>query len=185
MPIKTILYLTGFLFCCVGALVAPLWGVVGNVLYYIMGTGWWTAPIRHWEIRYSYTLILATAIGTALNWRKLRFGKTILVKQEKLVLLFLAIVWLSTVFSETTTSATYLFVDHPSVKMLKYVIFAFLMTHIVTQIRGLNVLFWIMIFGTLHLGIRAYQTPLSVFIAGRLENVGGRIFRRPMTWRYF
>jgi len=177
MPLKTIFFLGGFFLCCVGALVVPLWGIIGNVLYYTIGTGWWTTPIRGWGIRYSYILAVATALGVAINWRKLEFGKTILMKQEKLVLVFLAIVWLSTIFSETTSTASYLIVDHPSLKLTKFVIFAFLMTHIVTRTRNLNVFFWALIFGTIHLGIRAYKMPQSVFESGRLENVGGSDFR--------
>jgi putative inorganic carbon (HCO3(-)) transporter len=178
MPIKTILFLAGFLFCCVGALVAPVWGVVGNVLYYIMGKGWWTAPITHWGLRYSYILTIATAIGVSINWSKLRFGKPILLKQEILILVFLAIVWISTAFGETTTAASYIVSEHPSLKLSKFIILSFLISHIVTHLRNLNVFFWALILGTIHLGIRAYQMPQSAFISGRLENIGGSDFRQ-------
>ena len=179
MPIVTIIFLVGFFVCCVGAWVAPLFGIVGGVLYYTIATGWWTVPIQHWGIRYYYFLALSTIIGVAINWRKLRFGKSILEKQEKFTLLFLGIIWLSMVFGEVTTIEIYQspYIDHPSMRLLKIVIFAFLITHIVTRINYLNIFFWALILGTVHLGIRAYQMPQSAFISGRLENIGGPDFR--------
>ena len=177
MAVKTILFLAGFFLCSGGALLAPLFGVAGYVLYYTMGLGWWAAPVSHWGIRYSYTLALATGLGALIHWRKLRFGKPILSIQEKLVLLFLGIVWLSTVYGGATTGESYLVSDHPSLKLSKIVIFCLLLTHIVTSIRKLNVFFWVLIIGTLHLGIKAYQSPSHMFISGRLENVGGPDFR--------
>jgi O-antigen ligase len=177
MPIKTILFLAGFFICCVCALVAPLWGVVGNALYTIIGTGWWTIPVRGWGIRYSYLLTIATAIGIAINWSKLQFGPSLLNKQEKYILLFLGIVWLSTLLGEKTTAANYLVLDHPSIKLSKFIIISFLISHVVTRMRNFNVFSWALILGTIHLGIRAYQMPQSSFISGRLENVGGPDFR--------
>ena len=177
MPLKTICFLGGFFICCFGALVTPLLGIVGGVLYYIIGTGWWTSPIRDWGVRYFYLIAISTIIGTAINWSKLRFGKSFLEKQEKFTLLFLAIVWISMVFAEKTIAENYLIVDHPSIRLTKIIIFAFLITHIVTRIGYMNVFFWALILGTILLDLRAIQIPRRDYLSGRLETVGGTDFR--------
>ena len=176
MPIKTILFLISFFVCSGGALWAPLYGVVGYIVLYTIGLGWWAHPISHWGLRYSYILALMTAIGAALNWHRLRFGKLIFLKQEKLVLLLLAFVWLSIYIGGKTVSDHYSLVDHPSMKMTKIVIFALLLTHIVTRMRNLDIVFWGLIVGALYLGIKSFQASPRSFVAGRLESIGGTDF---------
>jgi len=177
MPLKTALFLAAFVMCSVGALFTPLLGVLGYVGHYCIGPDrqWWEAPISHWGIRYSFTLAVATAIGMALNWRKLRFGKSLFTRHEWLILLFLGIVWLSTITGEETVGR-YTLVDHPSVKMTKVAVFLFMMTHIVTTRKGLDRLYWVLILGGLVLGLQAFTTPYSAFQSGRLERVGGPDF---------
>ena len=177
MPLKTVLFLGLFVVCTVGALWAPLLGILGYVGHYCIGPErqWWAAPISHWGLRYSYTLAIATAVGIALHWRSLRFGKTFLVRHEWLILLFLGVVWLSTLTSEET-SASYTLVDHPSVKMTKVVIFLLMMSHVVTTLKRLDALLWVLVAGALILGLQAFTTPLSQFARGRLEAVGGADF---------
>jgi len=177
VPLKTVLFLGLFVVCTVGALYTPLLGVLGYVGHYCIGPDrqWWEAPIGRWGIRYSFTLAIATAIGMAIHWRSLRFGESILTRHESLILLFLGIVWLSTLTSEET-SAFYTTVDHPSVKMTKVVIFLLMMSHVVTTPKRLDALLWVLVAGTLILGLQAFTTPLSQFARGRLESVGGPDF---------
>jgi len=177
MPLKTIVFIIAFAVCTVGALFAPLLGVLGYVGHYILGPDrqWWEAPISHLGIRYSYTLAIATAIGIALNWRKLRFGRSLFTRHEWLILLFLSIVWFATITSEETVGR-YTIVDHPSVKMTKVAIFALMLTHIVTTPRRLDALLWTLVVGSFLLGLQAYDTPYRQFTSGRLERVGGPDF---------
>jgi O-antigen ligase len=177
MPIKTILFLLGFVGAAGGALFAPIMGVLGYVALYSIGAErqWWFAPIRGLELRCSLILAVATGIGMALHWKSLRYGKTFLHSQEKLLLVFLGLIWLSTFVGEPTTGA-YTLVDHPSVKMTKVVIFALMLTHVVTTMRRLDLLLWVLVAGSLVLGLQAYWTPYSEFTRGRIETVGGPDF---------
>ncbi len=177
MPLKTILFLVLFVTCAVGALWMPLLGVLGYIGHYCIGPErqWWAAPIRQWGLRYSYLLALLTGVGILLNFRRLRFGRPILRRQEWLLLLFLGIVWLSSFIGKETES--YTTVDHPTVKMTKVIVFALMMTHVVTTISAFNALTWVLIGGALVLGLQAYSVPLSQFTQGRLETVGGPDFR--------
>lgn len=173
MSLKTILFIILYASCCGGSLLAPIWGVLGYVVNYCVDPGnqWYGASIRHLGIRYSYVLALMIAFGMALNWRKLSFGKSILIKQEKLILLFLAVVLLSLVIGEKTVGR-YTTVDHPSFKMVKVVIFLLMLTHVVTSFKDLNRLLWGMTIAALLLGLKAYDMPGG----GRLESVGGPDF---------
>ncbi|MFO7775820.1 MAG: O-antigen ligase family protein [Candidatus Hydrogenedentota bacterium] len=176
MPLKTVLFLGLFVVCTVGALYTPLLGVLGYVAHYCIGPDrqWWNAPIGHWGLRYSFTLAVATAIGMALHWRRLRFGKSLLTRHEWLIVLFLGVVWFSTLIGPETER--YTIVDHPSVKFTKVAVFLFMLTHIITTQRNLDVLFWVLIVGGLVLGLQAFTTPYSAFQSGRLERVGGPDF---------
>jgi len=179
MGIKTILFLLGFVMASGGALFVPLWGVLGYVAHYNIGPEdmWWAVPLRHYGIRYSYILALATAFGMGLNWQKLRFGKPLLAGQEIMILLFLGLVWLLLPLSEPTAAEQYSIVDHPTIKLIKIVIFALMMSHIVTTMRRVEIFFWVLIAGAMLLGYKAYTTPYSSFVAGRLETIGGPDFR--------
>ena len=182
MALKTILFLAAFIACSGGALYMPLLGILGYVGHYNLGPErqWWGAPLNDLGLRYSYTLALMAGIGMALHWKSLRYGKPFLHSQEKLLLVFLGLIWLSTFVGEPTTGA-YTLVDHPSVKMTKVVIFALMLTHVVTTVRRLDLLLWVLTAGALVLGLQAYWTPYSQFTHGRIETVGGPDFHDSNT----
>ncbi len=176
-PLKTLLFLAGFVAATVGCLWFPLAGVLGYVLHYSIGPErqWWEAPISHLHLRYSFTLAAATAIGLLLHHRKLRWGDRLLTKQEVLMLVFLGVVWLTFLMGDTTRESSAV-VDHPSMKVTKVFIFTLMLTHIVTRQQDLNLLFWAFTSGALILGLQAYYTPRYMFMQGRLETIGGPDF---------
>jgi hypothetical protein len=179
MALKTILFIGLFAFCTVGALVHPILGVLGYVGHYSVGPEkqWWHGPLKGFGIRYSMTLALMTAIGMALQWRKLRFGRRLFERQEVFILVFLAVVWLSVLLGpETVGRYTKPGIDHPSVKLTKLVIFAMMLTHVVTDVRRLDMFLWVVTIGALVLGLQAYDTPRRAFVSGRLDTVGGPDF---------
>jgi len=123
------------------------------------------------------TLAICTAIGIALNWRSLRYGKQLLRRSETLVLVFLGLVWLSVLIGERTVGRYEIpGIDHPSVKLTKVIIFCLMMTHVITTRKRLDALLWVLIVGALTLGLQAYDTPRRAYISGRLNTVGGADF---------
>jgi len=180
MPLKTILWAAFFVVTCLGALWAPIFGIVGYTGHYCLGADrqWWNVPLRPLAIRYSLTLAVFTGVGIMLNWGKLRFGRSILCRQEKLILLFLGIVWLMVAIGPKTVGHyTLPGIDHPSVKLTKIVIFVLMLTHVVADIKSLDRLLWVLVLGSLILGMQAWDTPYNSFVKGRLESVGGPDFR--------
>jgi O-antigen ligase len=177
MPFKGILFIGLFLLCAGGALILPCLGVYGYIADYCIGPAsqWWEAPFSGLGIRYSLTLALTTAIGMHLQRDKLRFGESFLQRQEALMLVFLGIVWLS-IFMGVETVGYYTTVDHPSVKFTKIVVFALMMTHIITDKRKLDGLLWVFVITSLILGLQAWDLPRWAFEGGRLEGIGGADF---------
>jgi O-antigen ligase len=179
LALRTILFGGLFAVCVVGALVQPVLGLVGYIIHYSVGpeSQWWGQPLVRLGIRYSFTLAGATALGLALNWNRMDLRGPLLRSQEKLLLVFLAMVWLSVLIGQETvgryTSAA---VDHPSVKFTKVVIFVLMLTHIANRPKRLEVVLWALIAGSLYLGFHAWELPRSAFRSGRLEGVGGPDF---------
>ena len=177
MQLKGIVFIGLFLMCSAGALVMPCLGVYGYIADYCIGPAsqWWEAPFSGLGIRYSLTLALTTAIGMLLQRNKLRFGENFLQRQEVLMLVFLGIVWLS-VFMGVKTVGYYTIVDHPSIKLTKIVVFALMMTHVITDKRKLDGLLWVFVIASLILGLQAWDLPRRAFEGGRLEGIGGADF---------
>ena len=177
MPLKGLIFIGFFLIFAGGALVLPYLGVYGYIADYCIGPAsqWWEAPFSVLGIRYSLTLALTTAIGMLLQRDKLRFGESFLQRQEVLMLVFLGIVWFSTLIGVKTVGH-YTTVDHPSVKFTKIVVFALMMTHIITDKRKLNGFLWVFVIASLILGLQAWGLPQWAFHGGRLEGIGGSDF---------
>ncbi|ACN15096.1 RfaL [Desulforapulum autotrophicum HRM2] len=175
--LKPILFISLFLICTCGAVFLPHLGVYGYIADYCIGPSqqWWEAPFSGIGIRYSFSLALATILGFVLQRHKLRFGFSAIQRQETLLLLFLCVIWLSSIFGVSTVDR-YSTVDHPTVKFTKVVVFIFLMTHIITDKNKFNGLFWVFVMCALVLGLQAWELPRRSFIAGRLEGIGGADF---------
>lgn len=178
MGLKTVLFLVSFVGACGGALYLPLVGVVAYMMHYQIGPEWqwWSEPISSWGIRYSFILALLTAVSIAVHHRTLRYGRTLLTGHEWLMVLFVAIIWLSTILGlphEQASAAS----DYPPYKMAKVLVFTLMLTHVATTVRAINVVLWTFVAGGLFLGYEAYTAPAFAFFQGRLETLGGPDFR--------
>ncbi len=171
--LKTILFAFLFGSFAIGGLIEPIIGILGYMLHYTIGPErqWWHAPLNPLGFRYSLIFAIVIAISIVLNRSRLRFGK-LLVGQEKLVLMLLALIWMLTL-AASETIGRYTFTDHPSIKMTKVIIFCLMMTHVVTQSKDLDKVFWVLIVGSLILGLQAYNIPRRAFTGGRLDAVVG------------
>jgi len=175
--LKTILFAGVFAACVLAGLSAPIWALCGYILHYSTGpeSQWWAAPVNQLGIRYAVTLVIAAAIGIALHRDALRFGPRLLSTAEWLMLGFLALAWLLTLFMPDTVGR-YTVTDHPCVKLTKILVFVLMVTHVATTRKNLDTILWAMILGSLILGMEAYGTPRRAFSQGRLESVGGPDF---------
>jgi len=177
MPIKTIFFLLAFATAVICALGAPLVGVLGYMLHYMIGPErqWWALPIQSMGLRYSFSLAVATIIGIVFAAGRLKYGKSLFRSQELMILIFLGYMWFSLLYSDKTL-AQFSGADHPTIKMAKVVVFLLIMTHVATTIKSVRLVFWTLVAGALILGVQAWQTPYRDFAKGRLESVGGADF---------
>jgi O-antigen ligase len=97
MALKTIIFLAAFAVACGGALAVPVVGIVGYILHYHIWpeTQWWGEGLGSLGIRFSFSLAACLAIGTVLHWRQLQGRSKLLVRHEWLLILFVAVIWLS------------------------------------------------------------------------------------------
>ena len=177
MAHKTMLFLAAFAAVVVAIPFAPILGVLAYAAHYSLGVGrwWFVMEIEHWGIRYSFILAILTAVSIALHHTTLEFGKRLLANQELLLLLFLAVVWLSVAIGGPAVSETG--DDLAAVKLTKVFIFILMMTHVLTRVKSINAFFWLIVFSGLVLGLQAYLAPENAFGKGRLEMIGGPDFR--------
>lgn len=178
MAIKTVLFALLFAVAFLGGFLSPIWSVLGYVGHYTIGPErqWWHAPLSPLGIRYSLILALTTAVGIALHWNKLRLPGPVFCAQEKLLLAFLALVWLSVLTSSETIGRYGGQIDHPSVKITKVILFVMMLSQVATNFRDFNRFIWVLIIAAFLLGIQAYSTPYHRFQGGRLEGIGGPDF---------
>lgn len=177
MGIRTTLWAFFFFGSCLAAFGNPVWGVIGYIGHYTIGPEkqWWGGPVNSLGIRYSLTLALCTAIGIALRRNHLRFRTGLFHPQQKLILLFLGLVWLNTLLSPDTVGR-YESTDHPSIKLTKIVIFTLMLCHVASNLKDLSRVVSMIVIATFILGEKAYEMPRSAFVGGRLESVGGADF---------
>jgi len=176
MPLKTILFALFFGSCCIGALFAPMAGVIGYMSMYHIGYRWWMDPLAHLSIRYSFMLALFLGIGTVLHWSRLRYGKRFMTGQEWLLLAMVGVLWLSKYIGLPGREAMP-WEDPDEVKITKVIVFALLLTHVVTTPRRLSAVLWVLTAGGLYLGWLAFTAGPGAFVTGRVEGIGGPDFK--------
>ena len=172
--LKTILYLLLLSASIFGSIVYhPLLGIIGYVLSYNINPigHWWGSALVNWGIRYSLFLAGATGIGIVLHRSKLKFKK-LLESQEILLVIFLAVVWLSIPLGLGFASE-----ELNAIKMSKILFILLMASHVITNLRRYEAMIWTLIIAGIYLGIEAYTAPDYMFRGGRLDvGIGGSDF---------
>lgn len=175
LAIKTLIYLLLLFSGIVGSIVYhPFLGIMGYILTYNINPAghWWGSPLVEWGVRYSLLFAGATALGIILHWSKLKF-KRLFESQEILLVIFLAVVWLS-----IPLGLGFNIEGSNAVKMAKVVIILLMASHVITTLRQYEAMIWTLIIAGLYLGFETYAAPNWMFRGGRLDvGVGGSDFR--------
>ena len=176
MPLKTLLFSGIFGIVCIATLANPLIGIVGYMGHYFVHpeAQWWGEVLRDHGVRFSFTIAILTMISVTIHFRKLRFN-SFLIGQEKLLLLFIALLWLSFVIAPPLVEQKF-DSEFAPVKMTKMAVFLLMFTHVVTDLRSFKYVMWAFILGGLYLGVQAYTAPSGAFTHGRLDDIGGPDF---------
>lgn len=132
LPLKTILYLALFFPAILGTIIYhPVIGILAYLFTYNINplTHWWAHYLPGWAVRYSLILATATALGILIQRSKLRFHR-FLDSQEILLLLFLALIWLSVPLGLGREGA-----QSNVIKMTKVFIILMMATHLITDLK--------------------------------------------------
>lgn len=174
LPLKTILYLALFFPAILGTIIYhPVIGILAYLFTYNINplTHWWAHYLPGWAVRYSLILATATALGILIQRSKLRFHR-FLDSQEILLLLFLALIWLSVPLGLGREGA-----QSNVIKMTKVFIILMMATHLITDLKRYEAVIWVLIVAGLYLGIETYSAPEWLFYRGRLDSgIGGSDF---------
>lgn len=152
----------------------PFIGIVGYVAAYNINPmgQWWGAHLWYLGgIRYSQVLALAIVAGVVLKIHKLKF-KRLFESQEKLMLLFLALVLISIPLGRGFDPY-----GSNAVKLVKVIFIVLLASHIITSLELYEIFIWIIIACGFYMGVRAANAPDWMLTNERLDmGLGGPDF---------
>ena len=179
MPLKSIVFLVGFVATCGISLRFPIIGVIGYILHYHIAPEkqWWGQSIAEFNIRYSLTLAACIAAGIWLNRRRLFLGVKVLLSQEWLLILFLAVIWFCALIGPQSRVSMIGGEDPPELKLAKVMIFVLMLTHLASTPKNVSMVFWAIVVGVAWLGYQArFAGTIMYQASGRLDNIGGPDF---------
>ena len=182
LPITTIVYLFLMFLCLLGSIFSsPIFGVIGYIGTYNINPGgqWWGIVVTwFYGLRYAMFMAIVTGLGIIIHRPKLKF-KRFFESQEILLIIFLAIIWLSNLMGISSRGESSLDIlsliksgefENNSIKMTKVVIIIMMASHIVTDLRKYEAVIWTLIISGFYLGLQSYLNPQ--WYGGRLEGWG-------------
>jgi len=161
---------------CGVSLYNPLVGAAAYMMIYQLSpeAQWWGKPLMGLGIRYSLWAAMAMVAGmiTQLGTRRSRSLRPMFALWEILTVVIVLIAVAGYLVHEVVYPVQTVIMD----KFWKMLFFVLCFTRLVTTRRHLLVVAWVLVVGSLLLGHKAYDTPASEFVSGRLTSVGGPDF---------
>jgi len=174
MALKPLLFIFIFIGTFIGAIfITPFIGLCGYIMSYNLNPigFWWGKQLPEIFQRYSLLFFLACLGGMIVHWSKLRY-RHLLEGQEILLILFILIIWISTLTGVPSHG-----LGENSLKMTKVCIILLVASHLVTNLKYYNIMVWIYILSGLYSGFEIFNSDSLSFIGGRLQSgVGGSDF---------
>ncbi len=174
LPIKTLIYLVFFVSCSgLSVFYTPVIGVYGYLAAYNINplSQWWGDYLPVWAQRYSFVLAASVAIGTVINFKKLKF-RSILDRQELLLILF----WLTVVFSYFLGQGYSETLEYIIFKVSKFTLIILIASHAVTRLNHYEGLLWVLIISGFWLSSELFFGAGSFRGARFHSGVGGSDF---------
>ncbi len=174
-PIKTCIFLAGFVGSCGLSLLFPLVGIITYMMIYQLNPDdtWWGQPLEEMELRLSLTAAVCMILGMLLSSARVPKCKEV-VGDWLLLLVTFTVVVLSSLWIGTGTTE---YGDMLADKMVKMTIFLFCMVRMGGTTKNFRAVLWAFAIGTLYIGNEAFNAASSDFADGRLNFIGGPDFR--------
>lgn len=175
-PWRTCGFFGLFLAACVLALYYPVIAVANYMLIYqiVPGSRWWGMPIHALGVRFSLWAALSLVAGMFVSWVTGRAAarRPFITLWEVLLCGLVGVAVVGYISIEAPHPRQWAILE----KFTKMVIFLLCMTHLVATRKGVRVVLWVLVVGSLYLGHEAYTTPTREFLTGRLTSIGGPDF---------
>lgn len=172
MPPTTIAYLIVLAACMAGSvLYNPMISMIAYIVIYNVGPvkKWWGEIPYNFGIRDSQFMYLTVLASYFLKPAKIDFRLTNIDPQEWLLILFLCILWFSRIIGIDLGGDTY-----NVIKITKVIVILIFATHIITDIKRLEIFWWALILCNIYMGYNAYFAPDWMFTENRLDfGIGG------------
>ena len=167
MAPTTIAYLIVLFTSMIGSLIYhPMIGVIAYVCIYNIGAvnKWWGKPLYDYGIKDSQFMYVTVLLSYFLKPSKIEFKLFDIDKQEWLLIIFLMLLWASTVIGLDNYG------DYYNVfKITKVVVIIIFAAHIITDVKKVEIFFWALIICNIYMGYNAYFAPHWMFTNNRLN----------------
>ncbi len=144
----------------------PMVGMIAYICIYNLGSlnKWWGKPLYDYGIRDSQFMYVTVLLSYFLKPSKIEFKLFNIDKQEWLLIIFLMLLWASTVIGLDNYG------DYYNVfKITKVVVIIIFASHIITDVKKVEIFFWALIICNIYMGYNAYFAPHWMFTNNRLN----------------
>ncbi|HNO78630.1 MAG TPA: O-antigen ligase family protein [Phycisphaerae bacterium] len=174
-PIKTCIFVFGFISSCGLSLVFPIVGIITYMMIYQLNPDdtWWGKPLEDLDVRMSLTAAVCMILGMLINSARVPKSRQV-VGDWLFLLVSFTIIVLSSLWIGTGTTE---YGDMLADKMVKMTIFLFCLVRMGGTARNFRFVLWAFAIGTMYIGYEAYNASASDFADGRLNFIGGPDFR--------
>jgi len=167
----------GILVVIFGLLIAsfykPIFGVLGYLTIYVIYNPdiWWGIYLQQYLPRPSFVAVIILLLSSLLHLSKLNWQIT---RREIELYLFLAIIWLVSVFFGVgIEEGNWIYLE----KMTKLFVFIFLFIRVVASVGHYKYVVWTLVLCACFLAFQAHTVSYGRFAGGRLDSLGGIDFR--------
>lgn len=173
-PLKSILCFFGFWVACVLSLVNPIIGVINYMMVYQINPNntWWGKPLKDMGIRFSLLAAGFTVLGIFTSRKRIPNLRPYISLWELAILGLVLIGAINLINGVVHTPTSYYAFE----KLWKTMLFVLILGRLVVSFDNLRMMVWCLVAGSLYLGHAAYTAPVSSFLLGRLDMIGGADF---------
>lgn len=173
-PLRTIGYFVLFWVGCAMALVNPIYGVITYMMVYQANptVAWWGLPLANIGMRFSLFAASATMLGLVFGRRRVPDVHPALALWEVLLIALVMVAGFNMIIGIGIYSSTTYTFD----KFWKVALFVLILTRLASTRQNLHLVLWALVAGCCYIGYDAYTAPVTAFVKGRLDRIGGPDF---------
>lgn len=149
-------------------------GVINYMMVYQVNPNntWWGKPLKDMGIRFSMLAAGFTVIGIFTSRKRIPNLRPYISMWEIAILSMVLIGAINLINGVVHTPGSYYAFE----KLWKTMLFVLIMGRLTVSFDNLRMVVWCLVAGSLYIGHAAYTAPVSSFLLGRLDMIGGADF---------